>query len=68
MMLKFTNRAGGREDDPVYISSEWIVAVYENHAEGGSLTTIIYGGPGGTEWHVSESLNEAIKIINEAKE
>ena len=66
-MLKFTNRANGRQDDPVYISSEWIVAVYENHEEGGSLSTIIYGGPGGTEWHVSESLQEVINIIEGVK-
>ena len=66
-MLRFTNRAGGREDDPVYISSEWIVAAYENHAEGGSLTTVIYGGPHGTEWNVAESLNEVIKIIEGVK-
>ena len=64
-MLKFTNADGRRNGDPLYINSEWIVSVYENHNQGGSLATIVFGGPGGTEWHVEEGLNEVIKIINE---
>ena len=63
MMLKFTNRNNNRLGEPIYISKEWIVAVYENNTNGGSLTTVIYGGPGKTEWHVEEGLSEVIKII-----
>jgi len=64
-MLKFTNTNRQRLGDPIYINSDWIVAVYENHAEGGSLATVVFGGPHDTEWFVEESLNETIKIINE---
>ena len=64
-MLKFTNMNNNRLGDPIYINSDWIVAVYENHS-GGSLRTIIYGGTTGTEWNVEEGLSEVIKIINEA--
>jgi len=67
MMLKFTNRNINRLGEPVWINSEWIVSVYENHTEGGSLTTVIFGGPHNAEWFVEESLNEVIKIINEGK-
>lgn len=63
-MLKFTNTNNLRAGDPIYINSEWIISVYENPREGGSLTTVIYGGTAGTEWFVEESLSEVIKIIN----
>ena len=66
-MLKFTNSFGDRRGDPLYISKDWIVSVYENHTQGGSLSTAIFGGPGGTEWFVEESLSEVVKIINGAK-
>ena len=66
-MLKFTNRNSDRIDDPLYISKDWIVSVFENHQNGGSLTTVIYGGPKCIEWYVQESLGEVIKIINEAE-
>ena len=64
-MLKFTNTNNQRAGDPLYINSDCIIAVYENHLQGGSLRTIIYGGHGSPiEWNVEESLNEVIKIIN----
>lgn len=66
-MLKFTNRWHGKEGDPLYINKDWIAAVYENHLEGGSLTTAIFGGPHHTEWHVEESLKEVIEIIEGAE-
>jgi hypothetical protein len=67
MMLKFTNRHTDRLGDPVYINKEWIVSVFEEHAEGGSLSTVIYGGPRGERWYVEQGLSEVIKIINEGK-
>jgi hypothetical protein len=66
-MIKFTNSSEGRKGDPIYINSEWIVTVFEEHQEGGSLATVVFGGPGGTPWFVEESLSEAIKLINGAK-
>ena len=67
MMLRFTNMNTERLDMPVYINKDWIVSVFEE-GNGGSLVTIIYGGPHGERWHVQESLSEVIKIINGAKE
>jgi len=66
-MIKFTNASMGRKGDPIYINSEWIVSVFEDHTEGGSLATVVFGGPGGTPWFVEESLSEAIKLIDGAK-
>jgi hypothetical protein len=65
-MLKFTNLNHDRLDMPIYINRDHIISVYENVTNKGSLRTIIYG-TSGTEWHVEESLNEVIKIINEVK-
>lgn len=67
MMLKFTNAVGNYRGNPLYINSEWITSVYEEPTDGGSLNTVIYGGPSGIPWNVEESLDEAIKIINGAK-
>ena len=66
-MIKFTNAAMHRKGDPIYINSEWIVTIFEDHIEGGSLATVVFGGPGGTPWFVEESLSEAIKLIDGAK-
>ena len=64
-MIRFTNASDGRKGDPIYINSEWIVSVFEEHQEGGSLSTVVFGGPGnGTPWFVEESLSEAIKLID----
>lgn len=64
-MLKFTNTNKQRAGDPIYINGDWIVAVYENSTDGGSLSTVIFGGPHNTEWFVEEGLSQVIKIINE---
>ena len=68
MLVKFTNAAEGLEGNPIYINTEWIVSVYETNKgeEGGSLVTIVFGGPGGIAWEVEESLEEAQKKINSA--
>jgi hypothetical protein len=64
-MLKFTNLNRDRLDMPIYINKDQIVSVFEEATDGGSLSTIIYGGPKGERWHVEESLSEVIKKINE---
>ena len=64
-MLKFTNRNVERLDMPIYINRDHIISVFEEPNNGGSLTTIIYGGPLGERWYVEESLGEVIKKINE---
>lgn len=64
-MIKFTNLSPDRLDMPIYINKDHIVSIFEEASNGGSLTTIIYGGPNGERWHVEESLNEVVKLINE---
>ena len=64
-MLKFTNTNRQRLDMPIYINRDWIVSVFEEPSDGGSLSTVIYGGPLGERWFVEESLGQVIKIINE---
>ena len=68
-MLKFTNMSNQNVMDmPIYINSDWIVAVYENRQDdASSVATTIFGGPNGTVWTVEESLSEVIKIIDEGK-
>lgn len=63
MMIKFTNNLDGYKGDPLYLNRDWIAAVYEKDTDGGSLRTIIWGGPTGQAWEVEESLNEVIKKI-----
>lgn len=64
MFLKFTNSSENHKGSSIYINKEWIVAIYEIASqEGGSLKTIIWGGPTGISWEVEESLGEVIKII-----
>lgn len=67
-MIKFSN-TGRYRGDPLYINPDWIVSVFEESSEQyGSLSTIIFGGPGnGTRWVVEESAKEVIKKIEEAK-
>jgi hypothetical protein len=67
-MLKFSNLSNDNVMGmPIYINSDWIVAVFEKPRDGGSLATTIFGGPNGIVWTVEESLSEVIKIINEGK-
>jgi hypothetical protein len=67
MMVKFTNAANEYKGNPLYINSEWIVSCFEESNNGGSLYTVIFGGPTGIPWYVEESLSEVVKITNGAK-
>jgi hypothetical protein len=62
MFIKLTNAADGRQDDPIHINSEHITAVYEDHTDGGSLITKVYGQTG-IVWTVQESLSEVVKML-----
>ena len=66
MMLKFTNASGEFMGNPLYLNSEWIVSIYEQPTDGGSLMTALYGGPNSIIWYVEESLTEAVNIFNGA--
>ena len=63
-MIKLTNATEQFKGNPIHINPEWIVAVFENAAtDGGSLKTIVYGGPQGTSWEVDESPAEIAALI-----
>lgn len=69
MLIKLTNAANNPlKGNPLYINTEWIVSVYEvAREEGGSLVTVIYGGPLGISWEVEESLNQVDNLIRRSK-
>jgi hypothetical protein len=65
-VIKLTNDAEQHKGNPIYINPDWITAVFESSNEpGGSLKTIIYGGPQGTSWEVEESPAEVYKLIKD---
>lgn len=64
MLVKFTNRAPGREDDPLYINPDHVTAAYVDKTEQGELVTVIYGGVSDTTWIVQESLTEVEAKLN----
>jgi hypothetical protein len=64
MFIKLTNAAEQHKGNPIYINTDQITAIYEiAKVPDGSLTTMIYGGPKGTDWEVEESLTEVIKMV-----
>ena len=65
MFIKVTNADIERRGDPVVININSIVSVYEDHAEGGSLMTVIYSS-NGLMWHVEESLETVYRLLEEA--
>lgn len=62
-MLKFTNATDALKGEPLYINPTYIAAVFEVATNGGSLKTIIYGGPTGVTWEVEEGLSTVLAII-----
>lgn len=65
MIVRFTNAAEQHRGNPIYINPDYVAAVYETaRTPGGSLMTVLYGGPTGVEWQVEESLHEAVKLLN----
>lgn len=65
MLVKLTNAAEDHKGNKLYLHANWIVSVFQVAAqEGGSLSTIIYGGPTGTTWSVEESPEQIQSLIN----
>lgn len=62
MFIRVTNNAEGRRGDPLLINVNNIISVYENHEDGGSLSTIIFGQNNMT-WYVEESFNQVLSKI-----
>lgn len=65
MFIKVTNSFPDRKGDILLININSIVSVYENHEDGGSLSTVIYSSPQ-LIWHVEESVEVIYKKITEA--
>lgn len=65
MFAKFTNAAEDHRGNPIYINPNQVAAVYEFARQpGGSLVTMIYGGPTGVVWEVEESLTTVLTKFN----
>jgi len=65
MFIKLTNTFAERRGDPLLININSIVSVYENHVDGGSLSTAVYSN---TQliWYVEESIGQIEDKINAA--
>ena len=67
-MIKLTNLSNDHKGDPLYINPDWIVAIFPfSNNEGGSLRTIVYGGPTGTSWEVEESPEQIKNLMRMPK-
>jgi hypothetical protein len=65
MLVKLTNASEEHKGNNLYLHTDWIVAVFQTAAQpGGSLTTVVYGGPQGTSWNVEESPEKIHTLIN----
>jgi len=64
--IKLTNTVGDYVGNPIYINVDWIVTIYEMpRGDGGSLVTVVWGGPKGEAWNVAESPREIMKLIGD---
>jgi hypothetical protein len=65
MLVKFTNAAEEHKGNSIFINRDWVVAVFNAPSmPGGSLATIVYGGPQGTTWNVEESPEQVQMLLN----
>jgi hypothetical protein len=65
MLVKLTNAAEEHKGNKLYLHSNWIVSVFQVATQdGGSLSTVVYGGPQGTSWNVEESPEQIQILIN----
>jgi len=67
-MIKLQNGSAEHIGNPLYLSIDWISAVYPFAPDGSSMMTMIYGGPTGATWIVEDSVEEVIKKIKEERE
>jgi hypothetical protein len=65
MLIKLTNAAEEHKGNKLFLHSNWIVSVFSIATQdGGSLSTVVYGGPQGTSWSVEESPEQIQSLIN----
>lgn len=65
MLIEFTNTTEQHKGNKIYINKDAIITAFEMaNEEGGSLATVIYGGPTGSNWNVEEGLNKVVSLIN----
>ena len=65
MFIKLTNAVVDRRGDPILININSIVSVFENHVDGGSLSTVVYSNDN-LVWHVEESFKQVQEKISAA--
>jgi len=64
--VKFTNDVAEHKGNPLYINVENIATISEvSTTPGGSLKTIIFAGQ--AVWEVEESVNQVLKMVEDAK-
>ena len=69
MLIKLTNATLEHQGNNIYLNPDWIVAVFQTtQQEGGSLTTLVYGGPQATTWTVDESPEQIQRLVNTLKD
>jgi len=69
MMIKLTNATVEHLGNPIWINVYQITAVFPQVSpEGGSQSTIVFGGQTGVTWFVEEGVEEVVKMINKAKD
>lgn len=61
--IKLTNAAPEHLGNPLYMNTDWIVSVFPVQKPEGGETTMVFGGPSGTTWRVSESTEEVVKQL-----
>jgi hypothetical protein len=61
--IKLTNAASEHLGNPLYMNTDWIVSVFPLQKTEGGETTMVFGGPSGTTWQVSESTEEVVKQL-----
>ena len=63
-LIKLTNASTEHHGNYLYLNSDWIVSVFQMPREaGGSLFTVVYGGPLGISWNVEESPEEIRNLM-----
>jgi uncharacterized protein YlzI (FlbEa/FlbD family) len=65
-MIKLTNMNSDHLGMPLYITTDKIVAIFEDETEGGGLRTVVMTGHD-QFWVVEESLGEVINLVKEVK-
>lgn len=63
-IIKLISTSFDHQGNPINFNPDWIVCVFPLETDGGgSLRTIVYGGPMGDSWEVEESPEKIKRLI-----